>query len=267
MKAIRIRRRKKLDTARDGQQSFIKKKADEAEFEETSRRGSFFKGKSNTEVQEKLKISQPGDKSEVQADEMANQVVSRQDSEEEEVEAKLHKQEEEEEEAQPKRQDKLYRQEEEEEEAQPKRQESLSRQEEEEEVQEKLNKQEEEEDMQAKLHKQEKEEEEVQTKSTIFRKENNETTRSFDNRLEAAKQGGSPLPESLRKEMEKQFSTGLSHVRVHTDKQAIKLCNEINAQAFTKGNHIFFNKGKYRPETTAGKQLLAHELTHVVQQK
>jgi hypothetical protein len=59
----------------------------------------------------------------------------------------------------------------------------------------------------------------------------------------------------------------LSHVRVHTDQQAAKSAHALNADAFTCGNHIVFGSGKYAPDTTAGLRLLAHELTHVLQQQ
>lgn len=59
----------------------------------------------------------------------------------------------------------------------------------------------------------------------------------------------------------------LSRVRVHTDKQAAKSAHALNADAFTCGNHIVFGSGKYAPDTTAGLRLLAHELTHVLQQQ
>lgn len=56
-------------------------------------------------------------------------------------------------------------------------------------------------------------------------------------------------------------------VHLHTSPQAALLAQSLNAQALTHGNHIFFNKGKYSPGTTEGKRLLAHEMTHVKQQK
>ena len=55
-------------------------------------------------------------------------------------------------------------------------------------------------------------------------------------------------------------------MRVHTDSNASGLSNELNARAFTVGNDVFFNRGQYAPESPSGKRLLAHELTHVVQQ-
>jgi hypothetical protein len=58
-----------------------------------------------------------------------------------------------------------------------------------------------------------------------------------------------------------------SGVKVHTGQNAVEMNRSLNARAFTHGNDIYFNKGEYNPESSEGKRLLAHELTHVVQQK
>src|SRR5690606_1503130 len=52
----------------------------------------------------------------------------------------------------------------------------------------------------------------------------------------------------------------------HTDANAVQLSKDLGAQAFTHGNHIYFNQGKYNPDTSSGKHLLVHELAHTVQQ-
>lgn len=78
---------------------------------------------------------------------------------------------------------------------------------------------------------------------------------------------GRPLPEQTRAEMEQSFGTDLSAVRVHTNSGAAQLTRGLNAQAFTYGNHIFFGQGNYDVESMSGKRLLAHELTHTVQQR
>lgn len=139
----------------------------------------------------------------------------------------------------------------------------LQRQSEEEEMQTKLQRAEEEEEVAAKLQRQN-EEEEMQTK--IQRKDEQDVAPAFEADLQTAKNGGHPLPEDIRLEMENFFGSSLKHVRIHDDEEAAKLCNQINAQAFTHGSHIFFNKGKYQPYSSAGKELLTHELTHVIQQ-
>ncbi|MEM7382061.1 MAG: DUF4157 domain-containing protein, partial [Bacteroidota bacterium] len=56
-------------------------------------------------------------------------------------------------------------------------------------------------------------------------------------------------------------------MRIHTGSSAVQMSEEINARAFTHGNDIYFNKGEYNTDTSRGKHLLAHELTHTLQQK
>jgi hypothetical protein len=77
---------------------------------------------------------------------------------------------------------------------------------------------------------------------------------------------GSPLPESVREFMEPRFNADFRSVRVHNDPQAHELALGLNAQAFTVGRDVVFGAGRYAPHTDSGKRLLAHELTHVVQQ-
>lgn len=78
---------------------------------------------------------------------------------------------------------------------------------------------------------------------------------------------GQTLPESTRAFFEPRFGQDFSHVRVHTDFEAIESARRLNAQAYTIGSDLVFGAGQYAPETSKGKRLLAHELTHVVQQK
>ncbi|MFH1120022.1 MAG: DUF4157 domain-containing protein [Bacteroidota bacterium] len=78
--------------------------------------------------------------------------------------------------------------------------------------------------------------------------------------------GGMPLPRTVRNFMEPRFGNDFSNVRVHNDDQSSRLNQQLNARAFTHKNHIFFGSGQYNPDSLQGKQLLAHELTHVVQQ-
>jgi hypothetical protein len=85
-------------------------------------------------------------------------------------------------------------------------------------------------------------------------------------RLAAGASGGEPLGSQSRSVMETAFARDFSHVRVHRDADAAKLSHELNALAFTHGRHIYFANGTYDPERSSGKRLLAHELTHVVQQ-
>jgi len=88
----------------------------------------------------------------------------------------------------------------------------------------------------------------------------------LSNKLDRSRRYGQPLPEVERSFMERRFGTDFSDVKVHTDNRATQLSRELNARAFTHGKDIFFNRGQYNPATFSGKHLLAHELTHVVQQ-
>jgi hypothetical protein len=89
---------------------------------------------------------------------------------------------------------------------------------------------------------------------------------SLDEQLTRPPSGGAPLPEAARSRMESGFGADFSGVRVHTGAEAIQMNQGLNAQAFTRGSHIYFGAGRYNPETDAGRHLVAHELTHVVQQ-
>lgn len=84
--------------------------------------------------------------------------------------------------------------------------------------------------------------------------------------LAASKGGGSALPWETQTAMESGFGRDFSSVRIHTGSEAIRMSRELGAQAFTHGSDIYFNDGKYNPSSNSGKQLLAHELTHTVQQ-
>jgi len=93
-----------------------------------------------------------------------------------------------------------------------------------------------------------------------------EVTAMLGRKIDSMKGGGSPLPKSTLSFMEGRFGVDFSKVRIHTDSNAIVASNMIRAKAFTVGNNIAFNTGFYSPNTKEGKRLLAHELTHVVQQ-
>ncbi|BBX36496.1 hypothetical protein MMAGJ_57780 [Mycolicibacterium mageritense] len=79
--------------------------------------------------------------------------------------------------------------------------------------------------------------------------------------------GGSPLPADLRTDMEGRFGHDFGDVRVHNDAAAHRSATSVNAQAYTVGSNIVFQSGKYDPASDAGKHMIAHELTHVVQQR
>jgi hypothetical protein len=89
---------------------------------------------------------------------------------------------------------------------------------------------------------------------------------NFESNLQATKGGGSPLPSSTREYMQSRFNADFSGVRIHTGGYAESMSQSVHAQAFTHGNDIYFNAGKFSPQTESGGLLLAHELTHTIQQ-
>ena len=78
---------------------------------------------------------------------------------------------------------------------------------------------------------------------------------------------GEPLGPATRALMEEQFSHDFSHVRVHSDTTAAESTRSVNAIAYTVGRHIVFGAGRFAPDAVEGRRLLAHELTHVIQQE
>jgi hypothetical protein len=87
-----------------------------------------------------------------------------------------------------------------------------------------------------------------------------------DPAVRTARRGGAPLPHALREYFEPRFGRDLGSVRVHADSEAASAALAISARAYTSGTSIVFGAGEYTPATAAGRHLLAHELTHVVQQ-
>ncbi|WP_051563778.1 eCIS core domain-containing protein [Enterovibrio calviensis] len=78
---------------------------------------------------------------------------------------------------------------------------------------------------------------------------------------------GALLDSQTRSFMEPRFGADFSQVRIHTDDDAAKSANSINARAYTVGSQVVFGAGQYRPQTDVGRRLIAHELTHVMQQQ
>jgi len=214
---------------------------------------AFFSPAPQHSLQPKLTIGRPGDKYEQEADAMANAVVNQnagqQVQQKEQEVSQLQRQEMEEEEG-----------------VQAKLNVQRQAAPEEEEVQAKLQVQRqaapEEEEVQAKpeLQKQE-EEEEVQAKSN-----NSAAGSSLSGKLQSSRGSGQALPKKTQTEMSAAFGHDFSDVNIHTNSESAQMNQDLNAQAFTHGKDIYFNQGKYNPESTSGKHLLAHELTHVVQQ-
>ena len=214
-------------------------------------------------LQAKLKSGQPGDRYEVEADHVAAQVVKNTANKGASVPAVQAKplaksittgvqlKPLEEENVQTKADDELQKMEEEE---------SIQSKAEEEEVvqsksDEEIQSKEEEESVQAK------DDEEVQMRAA-----SNPGNSNISSDLQSSRGGGSPLPHATRNQMETGFGTNLRNVRVHTDQRAENMAQNIGAQAFTSGSDIYFNQGRFNPGTAQGDTLLAHELTHTIQQ-
>ncbi|MBP0020572.1 MAG: DUF4157 domain-containing protein [Cyanobacteria bacterium SBLK] len=91
-------------------------------------------------------------------------------------------------------------------------------------------------------------------------------SRELESSINSAKSSGQPLDANLQQSMGSAIGADFSEVKIHTDSQSDQLNRSLEARAFTTGNHIFFKKGEYNPANQGGQELIAHELTHVVQQ-
>jgi Domain of unknown function (DUF4157) len=90
---------------------------------------------------------------------------------------------------------------------------------------------------------------------------------SIESNINSSYGNGSSLPEAVQNELQPSFNSNLSNVNIHTDQKAAEMSEGLKAQAFTKGNNIYFNRNKFNTSNKEGKHLLAHELTHVDQQQ
>jgi hypothetical protein len=88
-----------------------------------------------------------------------------------------------------------------------------------------------------------------------------------ESRINSERSSGQPLNSQVQAEMENATGQDLSGVQVHTSEESDAVNRQIGAKAFTTGSDIFFTSGSYQPGSSGGKELLAHELTHVVQQR
>lgn len=198
-------------------------------------------------VQMKMAVSKPGDKHEQEADRMADKVMRMPSPGKEE---KLQRSPDEK--LQKKGEEKLQKAAAPEEKVQKKEDEKLQK------AEEKVQKKEEE-----KLQKAPVSEEKLQRKGSADAPSVNANLQSA---IQSTIGGGQPLSSDVRSYMESRFNADFSKVRIHSDPQAAALSNQIGAKAFTYRNNIFFSLNQYQPGTSAGKQLLAHELTHTIQQ-
>jgi len=192
-----------------------------------------------TVIQRKMTVGPVGDKYEQEADTVAKQVVNNLQTSE----------------------------------IQPKEAETAQRQEEEDDLQMKpissispIQRQENEDELQAKsVAQRQEDEDELQAKGNTML-DGGEVSHDTESAVQSAKSGGNPMDTATRAPMESAFNTNFRDVKIHTDAQSHLLNENLQAKAFTTGQDIFFRQGAYNPTQSAGKELLAHELTHVVQQ-
>jgi uncharacterized protein (UPF0147 family) len=115
----------------------------------------------------------------------------------------------------------------------------------------------------------EEEDEELQMKSLVQRSENlggGEASTDLEASIQSVRGSGKPLDHSLQTKMGQAMGADFSYVKVHTDSQSDQLNKSIQAKAFTTGQDVFFRQDAYDPISQSGQELIAHELTHVVQQ-
>jgi len=108
------------------------------------------------------------------------------------------------------------------------------------------------------------EDDHIQEKSEVSA--HNTASSGLQSQLNSSKGGGSAMSKDTASSMGSAFGADFSGVRIHTGSQAVQMNQELGAQAFTHGSDIYFNQGKYDTSSTGGKHLLAHELTHTLQQ-
>jgi Domain of unknown function (DUF4157) len=111
--------------------------------------------------------------------------------------------------------------------------------------------------------------EELRTKPLIQRKSDvggMAVSSEIEFSIQQARGSGQSLAESIRTPMEQAFGADFSRVRVHTDERSDRLNQAVGARAFTTGQDVFFRQGEYDPGNRGGQELIAHELTHVMQQ-
>lgn len=112
----------------------------------------------------------------------------------------------------------------------------------------------------------EKEEQTLQPNRIQKKNNGNEVSANIEKQITSSRGGGQSMDSATQTLMETSFGADFSNVRIHTNSQSVQMNKDLGAHAFAVGNDIHFNEGAYQPSTKAGVGLLAHELTHVVQQ-
>lgn len=111
---------------------------------------------------------------------------------------------------------------------------------------------------------------ECEEEKLLQRESNNSEVASINqgtaDQIEKIQNGGQRIPNNIRRPYEDHFGRDFTHVKIHTDNSAQQVNHSINARAYTLGSHIVFGTNQFQPQSKQGQHLLAHELTHVVQQ-
>ncbi|MBW4434471.1 MAG: DUF4157 domain-containing protein [Pelatocladus maniniholoensis HA4357-MV3] len=117
------------------------------------------------------------------------------------------------------------------------------------------------------IQRQDMEDDELNMKPMLQRQpDGGAATSDLETSINQARGGGQPLADNIREPIEQALGADFSGVKIHTDAQSDQLNQSIQARAFTTGQDVFFRQGEYNPKSRGGQELLAHELTHVVQQ-
>jgi len=223
-----LRRKKRRKTESRGQ-PFFQPDSSQHEMVEAN---SFFlpiEGK----IQTKLKVSEPGDKDEQEADNKATKVINKKGDEDKMQRATVK---DDEKPGKRSNEEKLSKKTAEEEKMQKKQDESHDR-------------------------------DQLEDSTIATKRKSADVAHSVPVRHKALqKNNGSALPASTLSEMSNSFGYDFSKVTIHTDKNAEAMSEQLHAQAFTYKGEVYFNRDKYNPNSEQGKWLLAHELTHVIQQ-
>ncbi len=109
-------------------------------------------------------------------------------------------------------------------------------------------------------------EEEIVQAKPMNSSQSNHVSQHFQSQINNSRGTGTPMDKQTSSFMENMFGTDFSNINIHTNNSSVQLNNQLNSQAFTVGNDVYFNSGKYNPSNNDGKRLLAHELTHTIQQ-
>jgi Domain of unknown function (DUF4157) len=109
-----------------------------------------------------------------------------------------------------------------------------------------------------------KEEEKIQKKDNGSAASTGTTASNY---ISSISSKGNPLPANANHFFSSRMGYDFSNVKIHTDKEAAESAKDVNAKAYTVGNHIVFNEGQFNTESSEGKKLMAHELVHVMQQQ